>query len=110
MSRRRGYIFIDTVAGLGLIGVIAGLLAVAVNRDQAAMHHLADRRTASRLAQSALVWLEQGRKPPADARLHMRALAAPAPTIAAKAWVEVTVTVNGQTERLVGLVPKEATP
>jgi hypothetical protein len=109
MKRRRALVFADAVVGLALITVIAGLLAVAVNRHQAAMNQLANSRAASRLAQSALISLERGRPLPNDPRLAMRVLPSPAngPPIEGTRWIEIRATVNGQTEQFVALARKE---
>lgn len=116
--RRRAFIFADAVIGLTVIGIIAGLLAVAVNRQHAAMSRLANSRAASDLAQSAVSTLQQGRAFPGDPRIEVLVLAPPqeaggeaiSNVIGGKRWVQVRATLNGHTEQLIALVPKEKLP
>src|SRR3712207_4039456 len=61
--RRRGFVSVDAVIGLGIVAVLAAALAVAVNRKQHAADRLADMRDASSAAEHALAQMQTGGAP-----------------------------------------------
>jgi hypothetical protein len=104
MTRRRGFLTIDAVAGLILLTTLAVVLATAIGQRVRAANRLADSRTASRLAEAALFDLQQNRPPPAG--VGVRHLL-PGREDDVLQWVQVTATVNGRTVALTGAVRRQ---
>jgi len=100
----------DTVAAMVLLSFMAGVLAVAVNRQQTGLRRLENSRAAARLAESALISLQDGRVLPqsADGRINMRRLATASPSN--MAWMKVTAIVQGRSVELIGLAPAGGQP
>jgi len=111
MKRRSGFLLADAVVGLALLGIIAGMLAVALNRQQLALRRLADSRAACRLAENTLANLRSGRAAPHPAAdtdtVRWRRIDLPRPP-AGMVWVQVDATVNGRQNSLIGLVPSSS--
>jgi hypothetical protein len=105
LLHRRGWVFMETVAAMLLMSFTAGILAVAVNRQQTGLMRLENSRAAARLAESALFSLQSGHSPSKspDGRIEVRRLAASAPPNLA--WIEVTAIVAGRSSELIGLAP-----
>lgn len=106
MRSRRGWVFIDVVMGVILVGMIAGMLGAAAGWHYRALKHLADTRAATRLAESTLISLQTG-QPVAAADSKCRELSA-ATDLPGMTWVEVSATVDGRSASLVGLVPNNS--
>jgi hypothetical protein len=106
MKRTRAFFLADAVVGLTLIGLIAGMLAVAFHTQQVVMLRLADDRNATNLARATLAAMEQGQRPPTDPRVEISPISA----VAGRNWVRIQATANGRTEQLIALVPKEVSP
>jgi len=103
--RRRGWVFIETVAAMALLAVLAGIFAVGINRQQMALLHLQQSRSAMRLAESAL-----NRRTFTDSGISARRLTTAATPPAGFAWIKVTAKLDGRTAELIGLVPTGAQP
>jgi type II secretory pathway pseudopilin PulG len=110
MHRRHGWILMDTVAAMVLLSFLAGVLAVGVNRQQTGLLRLENSRAASRLAESALLCLQDGRDLPksADGWISVRRLATTSP--GNLAWIKVTAIVQGRSSELIGLAPAGGQP
>jgi type II secretory pathway pseudopilin PulG len=108
MRRRCGWVFIDVLMGIILVSIIAVMLGLAAGWHQRALKHLADSRSATRLAESALLSMETGQIT-GDAGLTIHRLSTP-PQVPGKAWVEVDATVGNCRASLIGLVPQKTLP
>ena len=108
MRQRPGWVFIDILMSLILIGLLATMLAAGANWHHRALTHLAESRAAFRLAESALISL-QAAQPIDSSKFTCRQLS-PSPDLPAMTWVQVTATVNGRSATLTGLVPKTNLP
>jgi|ERR1700678_2331059 hypothetical protein len=111
MRARRGWVFIDVVMAMILVSLIAAMLGAAADWHQRALRHLADSRSATRLAESAILSMQSGQTPPAsgDAALTIHKLSNSS-DIPGKTWVEVDATVGKRHASLVGLVPPNTLP
>lgn len=111
MRFRRGWVFIDVVMAMILISLIAAMLGAAANWHQRALRHLADSRSATRLAESAILSMQSGQTPSrgSDAALTIHKLS-DSSDIPGNAWVEVDATVGNRRASLVGLVPQNTLP
>jgi hypothetical protein len=116
---RRGFLLVDMITGLAIVGIIAMTLVVLVGHARRIGATLGDRRAAARLAEATLADLRAGRQPTVGAvldqgdrangparQVEVTALADPATGASpGRRWVEVRATVSGRTVTLVGLVP-----
>jgi hypothetical protein len=100
----------DTVAAMVLLSFLAGMLAVGVNRQQTGLLRLENSRAATRLAESSLLLLQDGRGLPksADGQISVRRLSASAPPN--MAWIKLTALVQGRSSELIGLAPAGGQP
>jgi Tfp pilus assembly protein PilX len=107
MRARRGWVFIDVVMAMILVSLIAAMLGVAADWHQRALRHLADSRSATRLAESAILSMQSGETPSqsGDAGVTISKLS-DASDVPGKAWVRVEATVGNRRSSLVGLVPQ----
>jgi Tfp pilus assembly protein PilX len=106
MRRRRGWVFLDVLVGLMILGIIGLTLGAGAAWHQRALAHLSDMRAASRVAESALISM-QAREQFDRSKVVCREVAG-AQNPAGMSWVEVSAKVNGRSASLVGLVPKES--
>ena len=106
MKRRRGWVFVDVVMGLILLGLIGTMLAAAATWHYRLLQHLADSRAATRAAESALVSMQAG-EPVGQGKFAVHALPTASDSPGMQ-WVEVSATVDGRSASLVGLVPAKA--
>jgi Tfp pilus assembly protein PilX len=111
MRAPRGWVFVDVVMAMILVSLIAAMLGAAANWHQRALTHLADSRSATRLAESAILSMQSGQTPPqsADATLTIHKLS-DASDVPGKTWVEVDATVANRRASLIGLVPQNTLP
>ena len=100
----RGWVFLDVVMALAIVAILAGILGSAAAARQRALHHLADSRAASRLAESVLISLQSAQPAPAGS-IVIREISTASPVPAEK-WIEVQATVNNRQADIIGLVPK----
>jgi len=104
---RRAFLLADVIVGLSIVALLAGILAVAVNRQYVARQRLADSRSAERLAEYVLLSLQHNQPvppAPADATIEIhRAAGGIAP--AGFAWTIVQTHVNSESAKLIGLTP-----
>jgi hypothetical protein len=100
MNTRRGFFFFDALAAILLLTVLTAVLMTTMGQRMRAAARLADSREASRLAEKALLDLQQHRAVDAvDAGVTVT----PLPNAeAGLQWTAVTATVNGRSVRLVG--------
>jgi hypothetical protein len=111
MRAPRGWVFVDVVMAMILVSLIAAMLGAAANWHQRALTHLADSRSATRLAESAILSMQSGQTPsPAgDAALTIHKLS-DSSDIPGKTWVQVDATVANHRASLIGLVPQNTLP
>ncbi len=111
MRIRRGWVFIDVVMAMILVSLIATMLGAAANWHQRALTHLSDSRSATRLAESAILSMQSGQalSQSADAALTIHKLS-DSSDVPGKTWVEVDATVGNRRASLVGLVPQNTLP
>jgi hypothetical protein len=102
ISRRRGFMMMDVMAGIFLLTALAGALAVATNLRQRNAQHLADQRAAMRIAQDALATGQAPGNPPAKI-----SIARTGKRVGQREWIEVTVVFNGRHSAIAGLSPAE---
>jgi Tfp pilus assembly protein PilX len=108
--RRRAFFVADAMMGLAFLALLATVLAVTATRQQRAARVLADQREAVRIAETALLDLQAHQSATAagsDVTVRV-APAAGGANVPGRKWVEMIVTVRGQTRSLVGLVPDDA--
>ena len=109
-GRRAGFLEIDVLAGLVIVGALAMALAAVLGRQHRAVQKLADTRAAMQVAESVLTDLQSGRSGPApsaapDTSVEVRpAVPADSGERAGK-WVEVVVSVRAGHASLVGALP-----
>jgi len=109
-NRRGGWILLEAITAVMLIGMMAVLLAVALRQRDRGVKALADARAASRAAESALTLMQSGAGQPAvlagEAKITVTELpqAADPPGME---WVSVKAELAGRTAELVGLVPRQ---
>jgi type II secretory pathway pseudopilin PulG len=106
--RAGGFVFVDLLVGLGLIGLVLVAMFSTLGLQKRAAQKLSDTRTAARVAEDSLAAWRAGRisEPPADASVEVVPLDEPAP--ANCRWVRATARVGRGTAALVGLIPSEA--
>jgi Tfp pilus assembly protein PilX len=102
ISRERGFMMMDVMAGIILLTALAGALAVATNLRQRNAQHLIDQRTAMRIAQDALAAGQAPQNSPAKV-----SIARTGTRVGSREWIEVSVVYNGRHAALAGLAPAE---
>jgi Tfp pilus assembly protein PilX len=100
----RGFVFMDVLVGMLLVGMLGAMLGAAAAMEQRSIKHLDDTRAAYRMAEMALLSMSSGQSIPAGQSLHVRKLQNSA-QVNGMNWVEVQASVHGCTSSLVGLVP-----
>lgn len=103
----RGFMMIDILMGLTLLGVLLGAMALAGSESRHGSRELGDQRAAARIAQAVLVDLRLGHPAPADregAHVDLTRLETSADP-RGQAWFEVRVRRGKQTAKLIGLAP-----
>ena len=106
-NNRCGFVMADVLTGIALLVVLSGAMIVAQSARSHAAQKFADTRAAVRLAERALIELQNGRPLPTDApdaKLEVAPLAAEA-GVAGRKWIEVRATLRSQKAVLCGLVP-----
>jgi type II secretory pathway pseudopilin PulG len=105
-SCQHGFMFIDVLMAIIILGVLVLVLTVAMARQQRASKAMADKRQAIRVAEMTLAALHTGHQPPtaegAGIKIHDATGGAPQ---AGRHWVEVETIVGTQHSFLTGLVP-----
>jgi type II secretory pathway pseudopilin PulG len=111
-GRRRGYMLLDAVMGLAMVGILTTALVVAINRQHRAEQKLADSRAAVRLAERALAEMQASGKAPArDERTRIEVRLVDGGVDGRdQVWVEVIAASGDSTATLLGLVPRSAIP
>jgi type II secretory pathway pseudopilin PulG len=111
MRHSRGWVFLDVVMAIMIVAILAAILGFAAASHQRGLKHLADSRSATRLAESALISMQSGQSPsiPANSNLAFHELPV-SPEFPGKVWIEVDAAVNGRQASLVGLVPRNSLP
>ena len=112
MRRHGGWILMDTLVAILLIGIMAGIILVAIKSQALALRVLLDCRSAFRTAEWTFADLQSNRPIPNDPNIQVLPLANAALTQTMR-WAEVTVKykgIRGQDEfaTLVGLAPSAA--
>ena len=101
----------EVISAIAIVGALAVLLASAVGRERAAAAHLADSRSAARLAERAVLALQLHQHlEQVGGAVHVTRLvntdAATAP--AGFAWVKLQASVGGRNADLTALVPADS--
>ena len=110
--RRGGYLLIDVMMGIAIVGVMAIAMAVAADHQRRASRRLADYQTTVRLAEQVLTDMQLGRPVVVvdqGVSVTVQRVDGGAP-IPGQAWVQVTATRAPHVARLVGLAPVGAIP
>lgn len=112
LQGHRAFAILDVVAGLVLIGVVAGILLVTLHRLSRINQHLADQRAAALRLELALVDLSLGRSIPADIQVSpLRSDTATAGSAPDMKWVRVSVKLGTNRQlSLDGPVPVRSDP
>lgn len=102
---RRGFLIIDMLIGLTLLGTLATVLAIGVRSQQKGAAHLAESRAALRAAEAALIDLQSGANQPTPRRgVTVRVTDDPTtPASAGHRWVRIEAICNGRSATLYGL-------
>lgn len=103
-----GFVFLDIMFGLGLLGLITFVIVAGVGRQQRAAQKLSDTRAATRLAEDALVALRAGAAAPAEEGVQLMRLADAAPE--GFVWARAEARSGTAQAQVVGLVPISAAP
>jgi hypothetical protein len=98
--RSAGYMMVDTVIGLVIAGMLGLILIVAIMKASRAGDRVEDGAAATRLAQRALVAVQQGKPPEVGTEATVQVMPV---TVEGQRWVEVTVNYHGRSATLVGL-------
>jgi type II secretory pathway pseudopilin PulG len=104
---RRGFFLIDAIFALGIILLLAGLLTVAMTRQQRATTHFGDARDALRLAERTLTAIQIDQPPPAPpagSTIEIRPLESATKSPGLR-WVSVHVLQHRRSVVLVGIAP-----
>ena len=107
---KRAFMGADVLIGLAIVITLMATLAVAVTRQTRAARQLAESRAAVRLAEATITALQSGQPAPAapvGAKVtvwRVESVKAPPGT----AWATVSVTLDGRTRDLAGLVRADA--
>ncbi len=107
MNIRRGFFFMDALAAILLLAVLMVVLLTTMGQRMRASSRLADSREASRVAEKAMLDLQQHRAVDAgDAGVTITPLGN-FEGIDRLQWTAVTATVNGRSVRLVGAIGRQ---
>jgi type II secretory pathway pseudopilin PulG len=96
----RGFLILDTVAGIVLALFLLMVMTVAVVKQERRQRELSEMRAAARAAEAALLALQSGAPLPAGAKLTPL----PSDPIPSRQWVQITATTGTHTSTLVGLI------
>ncbi|MBC7782882.1 MAG: hypothetical protein H7144_03505 [Burkholderiales bacterium] len=101
---RRGFMFLDVLIALMIVGAAAGMLVVAGSRIDRAVRTLDDTRAAQRLATETLIAMQHGTAAPgSDGRIAIEEIKeAPAPI--GWRWVTINCQLGRGKAALTGLV------
>jgi type II secretory pathway pseudopilin PulG len=104
----RGFFGVEATLALVIMGILATLLITTAMQQQKALNALKARRDAARRADHAILTLRNSGEIH-DSAVKIRRLSTEVHT-PGHAWVEVTATVSGHSESLIGMIPtgKEA--
>ncbi len=109
-NHRQGIFVAETIAAIGLMALIAVLLAVAVGRHHRGADRLAGSRAAVNLAEDGLTALQAAQplpQVPAGATIDVQKLDHPS-NVEGAVWASVQTKINGRTATLTGLVRASA--
>lgn len=103
----RGFMLIDAIIGMAVVGAVMVVMAVAMGRERRAAGTLAQTRRAVRAAEAALTELQAGRTMPMEMDGATVQIQNVPGTVAPPGfrWVEVRATSDGRQAALAGLVP-----
>jgi hypothetical protein len=110
VRHKNAFMIADVMMALGLLGVTAVIFISAVNRTDRASDKLANTRYAGHVAEEVLSNLQANLPTPQsdpDTKISIDPTEGGAP-IPGHHWVQVTVTHQGQSAALTGLVPDSA--
>jgi type II secretory pathway pseudopilin PulG len=102
-QRRAGFFLIEAIFGLTILGVVATLLLVCVQRERVAANRLAEHRAAAYRAEATLLAMQTNQPINKDNTIAIDRL--PDPASAGLIWVRVTAVAHRQPVSLVGTVP-----
>ncbi len=107
MRRRRGFLLIDAVTALVVVGILGVALAMTLHHHHRAERALSDGRTALRLAERALVMMQYEQTRPRSTEqtiISVRPIP-DAPAVEDDVWVTVTVEYADRRAEVIGLAP-----
>ncbi len=110
MRFRHGWVFLDVLMGMTIVAFLGAILAAAAAMHQRAMQHLQDSRSATRLAESALLSMQSHQSPTTSSGGELIFQNLPDSQVPDMTWVEVRATVHDRTASLIGLVPQNTIP
>jgi len=110
MRFRHGWVFLDVLMGMIIVAFLGAILAATAAMHQRGMRHLQDSRTATRLAESALLNMQCHQKPTVGNGGELSFQKLPGSQVRDMFWVEVRATVHNRTASLIGLVPQNTIP
>lgn len=105
MKRRRGYMFIDAVLAILILGIAAAILAGALSQSSKARRLIADQQQALQLANRVLLSMQTGQPlPPAEASVDVKLIDLPDPAPDGWRWVRVETRLQQSHAQLIGLI------
>ncbi|MGA2582400.1 MAG: type II secretion system protein [Tepidisphaeraceae bacterium] len=106
MKQRRGYVLLEALMGLAMLGILAIAISLSAESQRRALIHLSDSRDACRSAESALTVLESGQSVPNPPEVSIKKLQ-DAPELPGATWMQSSANLNGRPADVIGLVPEE---
>jgi type II secretory pathway pseudopilin PulG len=103
---RRGWFLMDAIFAMGIIVLLAAVLASAVSRQRKGSDRLAASREAIRLAEQTITALQIGQSAPTapeGATIEILPISSPK-EVPGFEWVTIRVTRDGRKSELIGLV------
>jgi type II secretory pathway pseudopilin PulG len=109
-TRRCGFLLIDALVGITLIGMIVAMFAMASGQYRRSQRALSHQRAAVRVAEHTLYAMQTGgaAAPARDEDVHVTVSRVKGEAVDGRVWVSVEVHHHGQRAELVGLVPLAA--
>jgi type II secretory pathway pseudopilin PulG len=104
MKQRRGYVLLEALTGLAILGILAIAISLTAESQRRALVHLSDSRAACRSAESALILLQSGQAIPNPAVTSIQKLQ-DATELPGAMWAQSSANLNGRPADVIGLLP-----
>ena len=103
---RGGFMFIDAIIGLALVGIMVAILGITLTKRQRALREMAEQRTVQRAAEAALDQVHAGKPlPPSIGEVTIKMTdAAGGQAPAGYHWVQVQASSGKRNAVIVGLI------